>query len=95
MAFRELKDVLQWAEPEYKKTMLSVQPLDVTELQETLDRWTPNDTRTANSGTITTPARPVGLWMRHDLPEAWNIEKGTRTWWSACRTVASNRIIQT
>ncbi len=77
MAFRELKDVLQWAEPEYKKTMLSVQPLDVTELQETLDRWTPNDTRYGEQWHYNNTGQTGGTVDADiDLPEAWNIEKG-------------------
>jgi len=69
MAYRELKDIIEWAEPEYKKRLLVE--------EENSTRWTPNDPQVSsqwhynNTGQYSgTPGADISLF------DAWNIEKG-------------------
>jgi len=77
MAYRDMKDNVQWAEPEYKKTMLSVNQDEVNALAETLSRWTPNDPRYGEQWHYHNTGQTGGTVDADiDLPEAWEIEKG-------------------
>lgn len=77
MAFRDLKSSVQWAEPEYKKQLLSLNQDQVTALQEALSRWTPNDPRYNEQWHYHNTGQTYGTVDADiDLPEAWNIEKG-------------------
>ena len=69
MAYRELKDIIEWAEPEYMKRLLAE--------EENSTRWTPNDPQVSsqwhynNTGQYSgTPGADISLF------DAWNIEKG-------------------
>ncbi|MCB5224335.1 MAG: S8 family serine peptidase [Candidatus Cloacimonadaceae bacterium] len=77
MAYRALDKDLQWAEPEYVKSLHHLGGSEAAQIVETMDRWTPNDPRysqqwhyhnTGQSGG--TPDADI------DLPEAWDTEKG-------------------
>ena len=77
MAYRDLKDKVQWAEPEYKKTMLSLNQDEVSALAENLSRWTPNDPRYVEQWHYNNTGQTGGTVDADiDLPEAWEIEKG-------------------
>ncbi len=76
MAYRELNDIVAWAEPEYRKE-LDVEP-DFGEFDwGELNRWTPNDPQITdqwhynNTGQLGgTPGADISLF------DAWEIEKG-------------------
>ncbi|MFO8145172.1 MAG: S8 family serine peptidase, partial [Candidatus Syntrophosphaera sp.] len=77
MSYRELKDIVQWAEPEYKKKLLSVESNSISAMENTLARWTPNDTYYPNQWHYHNTGQTGGTVDADiDLPEAWNIEKG-------------------
>ncbi|MDD4224724.1 MAG: S8 family serine peptidase [Candidatus Cloacimonetes bacterium] len=77
MAYRDLKENVQWAEPEYKKTLLSVNQDEVSAIAETLTRWTPNDQRYGEQWHYNNTGQTGGTVDADiDLPEAWDIEKG-------------------
>ncbi len=77
MSYRDIKDIVQWAEPEYKKTLLSVNPEAVNALTEEILRWTPNDARYGEQWHYNNTGQTGGTVDADiDLPEAWNIEKG-------------------
>jgi subtilisin family serine protease len=77
MAYRGLEESVQWAEPEYKKTMMSVNSDEVAAINETLTRWTPNDTRYGEQWHYHNTGQTGGTVDADiDLPQAWDIEKG-------------------
>ncbi|HRY83320.1 MAG TPA: S8 family serine peptidase, partial [Candidatus Cloacimonadota bacterium] len=77
MAYRSLKDAVQWAEPEYKKQMLSLNKDEVAAIEETLTRWTPNDPRYGEQWHYNNTGQTGGTVDADiDLPQAWDIEKG-------------------
>lgn len=77
MAYRQLKDIVTWAEPEYKKTLSgSVTPITAEQLSE-LSRWTPSDPQYGSQWHYNNTGQTEGTVDADiDLPEAWNIEKG-------------------
>ncbi len=77
LAYRGLKTNVQWAEPEYKKTLLSLNQDEVSALAETISRWTPNDPRYGEQWHYNNTGQTSGtIDADIDLPEAWDIEKG-------------------
>lgn len=77
MAYRDLAKDVQWAEPEYKKTLLSVNQDEVAAIAENLSRWTPNDPRYGEQWHYHNTGQTGGTVDADiDLPEAWDIEKG-------------------
>jgi len=77
MAYRDLKNSVQWAEPEYTKTLLSINQDEVAGIYENLSRWTPNDPRYAEQWDYNNTGQTSGTVDADiDLPEAWEIEKG-------------------
>ncbi|MDD3143565.1 MAG: subtilase family N-terminal domain-containing protein, partial [Candidatus Cloacimonetes bacterium] len=77
MAYRDLAKDVQWAEPEYKKTLLSVNQDEVAAIAEDLSRWTPNDPRYGEQWHYHNTGQTGGTVDADiDLPEAWDIEKG-------------------
>ncbi|HOY85711.1 MAG TPA: S8 family serine peptidase, partial [Candidatus Syntrophosphaera sp.] len=65
------------AEPEYKKTLLSVNQDEVAVIAENLSRWTPNDPRYGEQWHYHNTGQTGGTVDADiDLPEAWDIEKG-------------------
>ncbi|HOZ02088.1 MAG TPA: hypothetical protein PLG20_09735, partial [Candidatus Syntrophosphaera sp.] len=65
------------AEPEYKKTLLSVNQDEVAAIAENLSRWTPNDPRYGDQWHYHNTGQTGGTVDADiDLPEAWDIEKG-------------------
>lgn len=77
MAYRELKEVIEWAEPEYKKVLFnSMQEVQAGNTAGS-SRWTPDDPQLDdqwhyhNTGQVGgTPGCDISLF------EAWDIEKG-------------------
>jgi len=76
MAYRELKDIIEWAEPEYRKELDADPDFGDFDWGE-LNRWTPNDPQITdqwhyhNTGQLGgTPGADISLF------DAWEIEKG-------------------
>jgi subtilisin family serine protease len=77
MSYRELKEIVQWAEPEYKKKLLSVESNSISAMENTLARWTPNDPYYGYQWHYHNTGQTGGTVDADiDLPEAWEIEKG-------------------
>ncbi len=77
MAYRELKHIVAWAEPEYKKILWGVDDGLNSGANSTLSRWTPNDPQYANQWHYNNTGQTGGTANKDiDLPEAWEIEKG-------------------
>ncbi|HQO68405.1 MAG TPA: S8 family serine peptidase, partial [Candidatus Syntrophosphaera sp.] len=77
MAYRNLAKDVQWAEPEYKKTLFSVNQGEVSAIADNLVRWTPNDPRYGEQWHYHNTGQTGGTVDADiDLPEAWDIEKG-------------------
>jgi len=77
MAYRNLAKDVQWAEPEYKKTLFSVNQGEVSAIADNLVRWTPNDPRYGEQWHYHNTGQTGGTADADiDLPEAWDIEKG-------------------
>ncbi|HNQ43225.1 MAG TPA: S8 family serine peptidase, partial [Candidatus Cloacimonadota bacterium] len=75
--YRNAKDIVQWAEPEYKKTLLNADPALSKALTDEILRWTPNDARYGEQWHYNNTGQTGGTVDADiDLPEAWNIEKG-------------------
>lgn len=77
MAYRELKNFVDWAEPEYKKILWGVgDGLNSGQYTEQT-RWTPNDPQYANQWHYNNTGQSGGTTDKDiDLPEAWELEKG-------------------
>ena len=77
MAYRDLKNNVQWAEPEYKKRLCGVGDNQKSETPESLNRWTPNDPYYSSQWHYHNTGQVDGTAdCDIDLPEAWEVEKG-------------------
>jgi len=77
MAYRGLDQSVQWAEPEYKKQLLSLTQDQIAAMEASLSRWTPNDPRYGEQWHYHNTGQTGGTVDADiDLPEAWDIEKG-------------------
>ncbi|MFO7659863.1 MAG: S8 family serine peptidase, partial [Candidatus Cloacimonadaceae bacterium] len=77
MAYRGLIDAVQWAEPEYKKILLSVDSGLNAIPDSGNNRWTPNDPQYVNQWHYNNTGQTGGtIDADIDLPAAWDIEKG-------------------
>ncbi|PKN72679.1 MAG: hypothetical protein CVU50_05940 [Candidatus Cloacimonetes bacterium HGW-Cloacimonetes-3] len=77
MDYRSLTETVQWAEPEYVKTLLSFNQDELAGSLDNLSRWTPNDPRFGEQWHYhNTGQRGGTVDADIDLPEAWEIEKG-------------------
>ncbi|MBW6515926.1 MAG: S8 family serine peptidase [Candidatus Cloacimonetes bacterium] len=76
MAYRQLSDIIKWAEPEYKKQLNS--ELLYTQMDnEDLLRWTPNDPQLSNQWHYHNTGQQNGTpGADISLLSAWDIEKG-------------------
>ncbi len=80
MAYRELRDVIDWAEPEYIKALISDPNYDIRDTitnQGNSSRWTPNDPQLSDQWHYHNTGQAGGtLGADIDLLAAWDIEKG-------------------
>lgn len=77
MAYRALKDIVAWAEPEYKKQLISAESKHFSAMDETLSRWTPNDPYYGYQWHYHNTGQTGGTVDADiDLPEAWDLETG-------------------
>ncbi|MGC9361962.1 MAG: S8 family serine peptidase, partial [Candidatus Syntrophosphaera sp.] len=77
MSYREMKDMVEWAEPEYKKRLSSAESTLVSAMEQTLARWTPNDPYYGYQWHYHNTGQTGGTVDADiDLPEAWDLEKG-------------------
>ena len=82
MAYRELKGLVEWAEPEYRKVLYGVHDnlndhAAPEAPGEESERWTPNDPYFSSQWHYHNTGQNGGTTNCDiDLPEAWDIEKG-------------------
>ena len=82
MAYRELKGLVEWAEPEYRKVLYGVHDnlndhAAPEASGEESERWTPNDPYFSSQWHYHNTGQNGGTTNCDiDLPEAWDIEKG-------------------
>jgi subtilisin family serine protease/fibronectin type 3 domain-containing protein len=76
MAYRDLKDILDWAEPEYKKRLISSPVQNFADYRD-FSRWTPNDPQLGNQWHYNNTGQQNGApGADISMFSAWEIEKG-------------------